>query len=233
MCLGPGPAPCPGPGRHASPRGCGLASQGVLLVVSGPSGVGKGTVIAALRRLRPALVESVSSTTRPPRPGEVNGVDYHFVSRGEFEDMLARGELLESEPVYGDHLYGTLRAPVAEALAAGRDIVLEIDYRGAEQVRERMPEDAVLVFVAPPTWEELERRLQGRRTEGPAEVRKRLGRARREIENMGHYDYIVVNADAGVASREVAVILAAERLRRGRVDAETLQRKLLAAAVEE
>jgi len=204
----------------------------VLLVVSGPSGVGKGTVIAALRGLRPALIESVSCTTRPPRPNEVNGVDYHFVSRGEFERMLAQGELLESEPVYGEHLYGTLRAPVAEALAAGRDIVLEIDYRGAAQVRERMPEDAVLVFVAPPSWEELERRLQGRRTEGPAEVHKRLGRARREIENMVHYDYVVVNDDVDEAAREIEVILAAERLRCRRADAEALRRRLLGAATE-
>ncbi len=207
-----------------------VASKGVLLVISGPSGVGKGTVIAALCTLRPSLAKSVSCTTRPPRPGEHNGRDYFFASREEFERMLHDDELLESEPVYGDHLYGTPKAPVVEALAAGRDIVLEIDCEGAKQVRERMPQDAVLVFVAPPDWEELHRRLLSRQTESTADVTKRLVRAQREIASMEYYDYIVVNDDVDAAARQIDVILTAERLRRSRTDFQRLQKALLAGA---
>jgi guanylate kinase len=179
----------------------------VLLVVSGPSGVGKGTVVRRLLERVPALWESVSYTTRPRRPSEVEGVDYYFVSRPEFELLRVSDGFLECFEVFGD-LKGTPRAPVEQRLAAGDDVLLEIDVQGALRVKELLPE-AVLVFLTPPTFEELERRLRDRGTESPEELARRLGEARQELERAPDFDVVVVNDDLERAVGEVAGILTA------------------------
>jgi guanylate kinase len=181
----------------------------MLLVLAGPSGVGKGTIVERLLARDPALWESVSYTTRPPRPGEVDGVDYHFVSRPEFETLRDDGGLLEWFEVFGD-LKGTPRAPVEERLAAGVDVLLEIDVQGALAVRKVYPE-AVLVFVKPPSADELRRRLIGRKA-GPAEdLEARLAAAAAEEAYAGEFDAVVVNDDVEQAVDQVAGILASPR----------------------
>jgi guanylate kinase len=177
-----------------------------LVVLSGPSGVGKGSVVRAARELAPQLWVSVSATTRPPRPGERDGVDYHFVSPDRFAEIAAAGELLE-HATYAGHRYGTPAAPVRERLARGQTVVLEIDLQGAEQVRASAPE-ALLVFLAPPDLDELGRRLAGRGTEEPAARRARLAIAARELAAADRFDVVVVNDDVGsAAARLVALAL--------------------------
>lgn len=172
-----------------------------LTVLSGPSGVGKSTVAARVRNLHPQVWVSVSCTTRFPRPGERNGVEYWFVSREQFEKLVAAGDLLE-HAAYAGNLYGTPRAPVAERLAAGVPTLLEIDVQGARQVRAAMP-DAQLLFLAPPSWAELERRLARRGTETEAAVAARLELARGELAAESEFDVVVVNADLDRATSEV------------------------------
>ena len=183
--------------------------MGVLLVLSGPSGVGKGTVGHALRAREPNLVWSVSANSRPPRPGEVDGVDYHFVSREEFERLRDAGGFLEWFEVYGQ-LKGTPRAPVEQALAEGRDVLLEIDVQGALAVRERFPQ-ALLVFLRAPDAAEQEARLRARDTDDPDQLARRLETARAEEALAGRFDAVVVNDDVDRAVEEVAAILAARR----------------------
>ena len=161
-------------------------------VISGPSAVGKGTVCARLRELHPDLFYSVSLTTRPPRPGEVDGVSYHFIGVDEFQRLIEQGELLEWAVVHGTHYYGTPRGPVLEAVAAGRPVVLEIDLQGARQVKRNLP-SARIVFLAPPTWEELVSRLRGRGTEDEAAQERRLHTARLELEAQAEADFVVEN----------------------------------------
>jgi guanylate kinase len=203
-----------------------LPTKGLVLVVSGPSGVGKGTVIRHLLPICPGLRESVSYTTRPPRQGEVDGKDYFFVSTEEFERRKTAGDFLEWAVVHRDQCYGTSRSQVRQALAQGQDVVLEIDCQGAEQVR-REWRDAVLVFMAPPTWAELERRLRGRETEGEIEVQKRIDSAFREIADLCKYDYLIVNVDSCESAGELAAIVRAERLRMSRTDCEGIRDRLL------
>jgi guanylate kinase len=174
-------------------------------VLSGPSGVGKGTVVAALARRVPQLWVSVSVTTRFPRPGEVEGVSYHFVSDAEFDRMIAAGELLEYA-TYGKHRYGTPRKPVENALAAGVPALLEIDLQGARQVRTAMP-DAFFVFLAPPSWEELVRRLTARGTEAPDVAAARLERAREEMAAAAEFDAVVVNESVEHACDELVTLM--------------------------
>ena len=164
-----------------------------LHVLSGPSGVGKGTVVAAVRRRHPEVFLSVSVTTRAQRPGEVDGVHYHFVDQAEFARMVVAGELLEHAS-YAGNSYGTPRRPVAEQLAGGAPALLEIELQGARQVRAAMPQ-AHLVFLAPPSWEELVRRLTGRGTESPERVARRLELAREEMAAEAEFDETVVNDD--------------------------------------
>jgi len=164
-----------------------------LTVLSGPSGVGKGTVVAALRERYPEVWLSVSCTTRPPRPGEVDGVEYHFASRDEFQQMIDNGELLEYAEFAGN-LYGTPRAQVEERLARGEPALLEIELQGARQVREAMP-DAHFVFLAPPSFGELERRLTGRGTESDEVIKERLERAKIELGAENEFDDVLVNDD--------------------------------------
>ena len=179
-------------------------------MIAGPSGVGKGSVVERLLALDPeGLALSVSVTTRAPRSTEVGGRDYSFISDEAFDGMIEAGELLEWAPIVG-HRSGTPRAFVGERLAAGTDVVLEIDVKGAEQVRRRVPE-AVLIFLEPPSMDELERRLRGRGTESEDRIRARLQTAEWELTQRGWFDHVVVNDDLERASSQVAAIIAASR----------------------
>ena len=178
----------------------------MLLVIAGPSGVGKGTVVKKLLERDPSLWLSVSATTRPPRPGEAHGVDYLFIDKPEFEALRDADGFLEWFEVYGD-LKGTPRGPVEEHLAAGDDVLLEIDVQGALKVRDVFPE-AVLVFVRPPSPEELRRRLAARGTESPADLERRLAAAAAEEAQADRFDEVVVNDDVERAVAQVAGILA-------------------------
>ena len=173
-----------------------------LTVLAGPTAVGKGTVVAELRRRYPDLFVSISATTRKPRPGEVDGVHYHFVSAEEFDTLVANGQMLEWALVHGVHRYGTPRGPVQNQLDAGRPALLEIDLAGARQVRRAMPL-ARLVFLAPPSWDELVRRLTGRGTEDPQEQERRLATARAEMEAADEFDHIVVNDTVASATAQL------------------------------
>jgi guanylate kinase len=179
------------------------ASQ--LTVLSGPSGVGKGSVVAALRRRHPQAWVSVSVTTRAPRPGEVDGVEYHFIDRAEFDRMIADGELLEHAEFAGNG-YGTPSRPLSERLASGRPALLEIELQGARQVRAALPA-ARLVFLAPPSWSELVRRLVGRGTEDPATIQRRLDSALTELAAEPEFDTVVVNADVERAADELVGLM--------------------------
>lgn len=178
-----------------------------LTVLSGPSGVGKGTVVAAVRRSFPHVWVSVSATTRQPRPGERDGVEYRFVDRAQFAAMVEQGELLEWAEFAGN-LYGTPRRPVLDHLAAGTPALLEIELQGARQVRAAMPE-ANLVFLTPPSWAELERRLAGRGTEGPDVMAARLERARVELAAEDEFDAVVVNDDVEHAAAQLVGLIEA------------------------
>ncbi|MBN9240880.1 MAG: guanylate kinase [Micrococcales bacterium 70-64] len=177
-----------------------------LLVLAGPTAVGKGTVSAYIREHYPDVMLSVSATTRKPRPGEIDGVHYYFVSDEEFDRKIAAGELLEWAVVHNSYRYGTPRPPIDAALAQGRRVMLEIDLQGARQVREVMPE-ALLVFLLPPTWEELVRRLIGRGTEEAEEQQRRLDTAKVELAAQDEFDAKVVNLEVGQAAREVVELM--------------------------
>ena len=177
-----------------------------LTVVSGPTAVGKGTVVTRLSQEHPEIFVSVSVTTRPPRPGEVEGVHYHFVSADEFDALIADGALLEWATVHGLHRYGTPRTPVMQAIADGRPALLEIDLQGARQVRDNWP-DAQLVFLAPPSWEELVRRLVGRGTESTAQRERRLETARAEMAAQAEFDFVVVNGEIGQAVKDLVALV--------------------------
>lgn len=179
---------------------------GQLIVLSGPSGVGKSTVIKALRVARPDIWISVSATTRAPRPGEVDGVHYYFYSDDRFDRAVAAGEFLEWAPFAG-YRYGTPSAPVTERLAAGSSALLEIDLQGARQVRSAMPE-AFLVFLAPPSFEELERRLVGRGTESPEASAARLEAARAELAAQSEFDEVLVNSSVEEVLARLVTLLA-------------------------
>jgi guanylate kinase len=189
------------------------AGRSRLVVLAGPTAVGKGTVSAYIRNNYPEVHLSVSATTRPPRPGEVDGTHYFFVTDAEFDAMIERHELLEWAVVHNSYRYGTPRTPVEAALGAGKRVLLEIDLQGARSVRREMP-DAVLVFLLPPTWEELVRRLTSRDTEDTAEQSRRLETAKVELAAQDEFDYRVVNTDVAVAAREVVELMAVPGHRR-------------------
>ena len=175
-------------------------------MLAGPTAVGKGTVAAEVRRNHPEVWLSVSATTRDPRPGEENGVHYWFVSDDDFDAMIERGDLLEWATVHGTHRYGTPRGPVELALASGHPAMLEIDLQGARQVRRTMPE-ALFVFLAPPSWEELERRLVGRGTETEAQRERRLATAKVELAAESEFDVTVVNHEVHAAADELVALM--------------------------
>ncbi|KAA6184813.1 guanylate kinase [Thiohalocapsa marina] len=190
------------------------AVSGILFVVSAPSGAGKTSLVRALLEVEQGLKLSVSYTTRAPRPGEVDGEHYHFVAGATFEAMIADGAFVEYARVF-DNAYGTAEPALREVLQRGDDLVLEIDWQGARQVRERFA-DAVSIFVAPPSLAALEQRLQGRGQDSDAVIAGRMAKARDELSHLDEYQYLVVNDDFDVALAELRAIVAAERLRRPR-----------------
>ena len=185
--------------------------RGILFVMTGASGVGKGTLREAAADALADVVYSISATTRPRREGEVDGVHYHFLDRAEFERRAAEGSMLEHAEYVGD-LYGTPAGAVDDALADGRDVLLEIELDGARQVKRVRPE-AVMLFIAPPSLAELERRLRGRGTDPEAKIQKRLVRAREEIRALREFDYVVVNDVLEPAAATFRAVLTAERAR--------------------
>ena len=192
------------------------ASRGLLIVLSGPSGVGKGTVRAAVfANNQFQYVYSVSATTRAQRPGEVDGKDYYFVSREEFETMIQNEDLLEYAEYVGNY-YGTPIQKIEENLAAGHDVFLEIEVQGAMKVKERMPE-GIFIFLAPPNLEELEARITGRGTDAAHVIQERMATAKEEIELMQHYDYVVVNDQVQHAVDKINAIIQSEHLKVERV----------------
>ncbi len=185
--------------------------KSMLIVISGPSGVGKGTIYNRLLDNDPSLTFSVSVTTRAPRPGETDGVDYFFISDEEYSRLLAQDAFLEHATVHG-HSYGTLKSQVSEKMAKGLNVVLDIDPQGARNVMAVCP-DCVSIFLLPPSYEKLRQRLYGRNTDDPVEIERRLGNARGEIEQAYLYQYTVVNDDLELAYDQVSAIITAEKLR--------------------
>lgn len=179
-----------------------------LFVIAGPSGVGKGTLISRALQQLPELAVATSATTRPRRASERDGVEYHFLSDSEFQARVDAGEFLEHVTYVGNR-YGTLRSEVERRLANGQSVVLEIEVVGAREIKRQMP-DAVTVFVAPPSMEELERRLAGRNTDSPETIRSRLEIARHELESQPMFDHVIVNSDADTAAQELASIMRTE-----------------------
>ena len=192
-----------------------LTRRGLMFVLSSPSGAGKTTLARKLIAENPDLRMSVSVTTRPKRPGEVDGKDYFFIDKLRFDKMAKAGELLEHAPVF-DHFYGTPRAPVEAALAAGQDVLFDIDWQGTQQLRERARLDVVSVFILPPSAAELEKRLHTRAQDSEAVIKSRMKRANHEMSHWAEYDYIVVNRKIDDAFAEVQSILKSERLKRER-----------------
>ncbi len=192
-----------------------IARRGTLIVVSAPSGAGKTTLCREVRLCLPDLAYSVSYTTRPPRPGEVDGRDFHFVTEPAFGALRTAGALAEWAQVHGN-LYGTHAGILERALAEGRDILLDIDTQGARQLRARYP-TAVLVFIIAPSMAELEQRLRERRSDPEREIRRRLDRAREEVPLWREYDYLIVNRDVKEATEHLAAVIQAERCRTNRL----------------
>jgi guanylate kinase len=192
-----------------------LSRRGVLFVLSSPSGAGKSTIARMLLEADPAIAMSVSVTTRPMRPGEVDGKDYHFVDVARFKEMVAAGEFLEWAHVF-DHRYGTPKAPVEQMLDQGRDVLFDIDWQGAQQLYQQAGGDVVRVFILPPSMEELGRRLRARGTDEKAVVDARMARATSEISHWDGYEYVLINDDIERCFSDVRAILKVERLKRKR-----------------
>ncbi|MDQ8729881.1 guanylate kinase [Bradyrhizobium sp. LHD-71] len=195
--------------------GDGVERRGLMFVLSSPSGAGKTTLARELMDKVAGLQMSVSVTTRPMRPGEIDGHDYFFIDKQRFDAMVKDNELLEHASVF-DHFYGTPRAPVEVALAAGRDMLFDIDWQGTQQLREKARQDVVSVFILPPSAADLEQRLHTRAQDSDDVIRGRMSRASHEMSHWAEYDYIVINRSVDTAFAEVQAILKAERLRRDR-----------------
>jgi guanylate kinase len=204
----------------------GVERRGLMFVLSSPSGAGKTTLSRMLVAEAPGLQMSVSATTRPKRPGEVEGKDYYFVDQRRFDAMVANGELLEWATVF-ENRYGTPRAPVEAALSAGQDVLFDIDWQGTQQLRDRSPNDVVSVFILPPSVQALEQRLHTRAQDSEQVIRSRMRKAGDEMSHFDAYDYIIVNDNIGIAFEAVKSILRAEQLKRERqVGLSTFVRKL-------
>jgi guanylate kinase len=192
-----------------------VARRGLMLVLSSPSGAGKSTIARALLERDPYIAMSVSCTTRPPRPGEVDGKDYHFVPVETFQRMVAENRFLEHAQVF-DNFYGTPRAAVEQALSSGRDVLFDIDWQGTQQLGENALADLVTVFILPPSVEELERRLRTRAQDTDEVVKKRMAKAGDEMSHFYEYQYVLLNTEVDRSIARVQAILDAERLKRGR-----------------
>jgi guanylate kinase len=192
-----------------------LERRGLLFVLSSPSGAGKSTLARKLLYADAQISLSVSATTRPPRPGEQDGVDYHFVDVTKFKQMISDGAFLEWAHVFG-HRYGTPKTPVEETLAQGRDVLFDIDWQGTQQLYQEAGNDVVRVFILPPSITELEQRLRNRGTDSEDVIADRMARAKSEIGHWDGYDYVLINDDIEACFKKVQNILAAERLRRSR-----------------
>lgn len=177
-----------------------------LVVLAGPAGVGKGTIVRTILSQEDDFMLSVSATTRAPRPGEIDGVDYHFVTEQQFKDLIQDEELLEFAQVHGKHFYGTPKSELSRAQAKGKHLLLEIDLQGARQVK-RIAPDSLSIFINPPSWDELESRLRKRATETEEQIQTRLMTARTELASAGEFDYQVVNQDLDLAVREVVSLV--------------------------
>ncbi len=195
-----------------------MSKQGILIVLSGPSGAGKGTICQELIRKNKSIHLSISVTTRPPRPGEVHGKNYFFISREEFQQLVDNDQLIEWAQVYGN-FYGTPKKWVEEKLAAGEDVLLEIDIQGALQIKRKHP-DCVLIFIIPPSINELQARLIGRGTDSNEVIKKRLNCVADELQEIPRYDYIVVNDSLEEATDQVKAIITAEKCKPKRFDLE-------------
>jgi len=192
-----------------------ISRRGLMLVLSSPSGAGKSTISRALLEKHPDLTMSVSATTRPMRPGEVDGKDYYFIDTAKFEQMVADGEFLEHAKVF-DNYYGTPRGPVNDALKSGKDVLFDVDWQGTQQLRQNARDDLVSIFILPPSVDELERRLYARAQDPEDVVKRRMAKATSEMSHWAEYDYIVVNEAIPESVAEAEAILAAERLKRER-----------------
>ena len=192
-----------------------IQRRGLLLVMSSPSGAGKTTLSRRLLAADGNIEMSVSVTTRPPRPGEVDGKDYHFIGAREFARLRDAGELLEYAEVFGNS-YGTPKRPVTEALQEGRDVLFDIDWQGTQQLAQAMEDDLVRIFILPPSAEELRERLIRRAQDSAMTVAKRMAKAADEISHWPEYEYVIVNEDIDIAGAQIDAILTAERLRRRR-----------------
>ncbi|WP_138380089.1 guanylate kinase [Luteithermobacter gelatinilyticus] len=192
-----------------------IRRRGLLLVLSSPSGAGKSTLSRRLLEKDPDITMSISTTTRSPRPGEVDGRDYHFVSVAEFERLVAEDGFLEHAKVF-DNYYGTPAAPVEAALKQGKDILFDIDWQGTQQLAQKTKGDLVRIFILPPNKKELERRLKSRAQDSDEVVAKRMSKANQEISHWAEYDYVIINNDLEEAEQELFAILRAERLKRER-----------------
>lgn len=192
-----------------------VTRRGLMLVLSSPSGAGKSTISRALLENHDHLTMSVSATTRPIRPGEIEGKDYFFVDQAKFEEMAVNGEFLEHATVFGKS-YGTPRGPVLDALQAGRDVLFDVDWQGTQQLRQNALEDLVSIFILPPSIDELERRLYARNQDSAEVVQNRMARAHAEMSHWAEYDYIIINDDIENSVATAESILKAERARRER-----------------
>ena len=192
-----------------------IKRRGLMLVLSSPSGAGKTTISRELLELEPDLSMSVSATTRQPRPGEVDGKDYFFITKEKFHEMVENDEFLEHATVF-ENSYGTPRAPVEAALSAGKDVLFDVDWQGTQQLRDKDTKDLVSIFVLPPSKDELERRLRTRAQDPDDVIAKRMAKASDEMSHYDSYDYIVVNVEVGESVDEVQSVLRAERLRLNR-----------------
>lgn len=190
--------------------------RGLLFILSSPSGAGKTTITRSLLERDPQLKISISVTTRPQRPGEVNGKDYIFVTKDEFDRMVESHQLLEYAKVFGNH-YGTPLAPVEEALANSQDIIFDIDWQGTQQLKQKLVNDLVTVFILPPSKDELERRLRARQQDEEQVIRERMRKAADEISHYSEYDYIIINRDLEKSIAQAGAILEAERCKRRRL----------------